>query len=94
MESETVSLLREMVREVLVERKSKGRRRARKKKTGGPRSDIGALRQVQPNTFLTRVNAAISDNDGDVHRAAKDLDIAPRTLYGYISDEPKLDLPD
>lgn len=94
MESETVSLLREMVREVLAEKKTKGRRKGRRKKTGGPRSRIGAIRQLQPNTFLTKVNAAISDNDGDVHRAAADLDIAPRTLYGYIADEPKLDLPD
>jgi len=94
MEPVSLSLLREMVREVLAEKKAKGRRKARKKKTGGPRSDIGALRQLEPNAFLTKVKGAISDNEGDVHKAAKDLDVAPRTLYGYISDEPKLDLPD
>lgn len=90
MEREHAALLREMVREVLAEKKTKGRRRARKKKTGGPRSDIGALRQLEPNAFRTKVRTALEDNEGDVHRAAKDLDVAPRTLYGYIADEPKL----
>lgn len=57
---------------------------------GGPRTDIGALRQLEPNAFVLKVKAAMSSHDGDVDAAAKSLGVATRTLYHYLDDESAL----
>ena len=76
-------IIREFVREALREDK-------RRKKPGGPRTDIGALKQLYPDTFAVKVRAAVKGEKGDVKDAADRLDVAPRTLYHYLETEPSL----
>ena len=77
------NLIVEFVREVLAERK-------RSKKPGGPRTDMGAIRQLNPGEFSVRVKGAVDSAEGDVERAADNLEVAPRTLYHYLDTEPAL----
>lgn len=77
--------LRQYIREILAERKKRSR------KPGGPRTDLGAVRQLNPGEFSVRVKGAVDSAGGDVERAAGNLDVAPRTLYHYLETEPALD---
>ncbi len=77
------NLIVEFVREVLAERK-------RSKKPGGPRTDMGAIRQLNPGEFSVRVKGAVDSAEGDVDKAADNLEVAPRTLYHYLDTEPSL----
>jgi hypothetical protein len=76
----TVKRLRSMIREAVLNEKH----------PGGPRTDVGALRQLEPNSFVMKVKSVMDDHGGDVHKAAEDLDVAPRTLYYYLDDESAL----
>lgn len=82
-------LLEAFVREVLSERGGR-KRRGRRKKPGGPRTDIGALRQLNPDKFRVKVKAAMNTKVGDVSAAAKELDVSQRTLYHYLDDDTAL----
>jgi len=82
-------LLREFIELVLERRHSKGKGE-RKKKPGGPRTDTGAIRQLNPEKFKTQVRAAVKDAGGDVKDAAKEMGVAKRTMYHYLEDEPGL----
>jgi hypothetical protein len=77
------SLLRTYIRTLLAERRNG-------KKPGGPRTDLGAVRQLDPGSFYVKVAGAVKSAEGDVEEAADDLDVAPRTLYHYLETEPKL----
>lgn len=78
----TVGQVRHMIREAMLNEKGTH--------PGGPRTDVGALRQLEPTSFVMKVKAAMSDHGGDVHKAAAALDVAPRTLYYYLDDESAL----
>lgn len=78
------SLLESYISEILSERRRNKKKRNRK--PGGPRSDIGALRQLNGDAFATKVKGAVNAAGGDVPAAAQKLDVAPRTLYGYLED--------
>lgn len=60
------------------------------KKPGGPRTDAGALRQLKPDVFASNVKSMMKANKGDAEATAKQLDVAKRTLYYYLEDEPSL----
>jgi hypothetical protein len=77
------NLIVEFVREVLAEKR-------RNRKPGGPRTDLGAVKQLNPGEFSVRVKGAIDSADGDVDKAADNLDVATRTLYHYLETEPDL----
>jgi hypothetical protein len=62
----------------------------RRRKPGGPRTDIGALRQLHPIAFTNKVKADVKSNGGDVEAAAKKLGVAKRTLYHYLDDDSEL----
>ena len=73
------ALVRELVAETLLsERKKKG-------KPGGPRTRLGALRQLHPGEFAVTVKGAVDSAKGDVSDAAKNLDVSDRTLYDYLN---------
>ena len=76
--------LRQYIRAILTEKK-------RTSKPGGPRTDMGAIRQLNPGEFSVRVKGAIDSAGGEVDKAADNLDVAPRTLYHYLETEPSLD---
>jgi len=57
---------------------------------GGGLTDLGALRRVDEREFFAKIKSALSSSDGDVERAAKQLDIAASTLYLYIQQNPSL----
>ena len=80
----TPSLLRLYIRSLLSERRSN-------KKPGGPRTDLGAIRQIDPGSFYVKVAGAVKNNEGDVEDAADDLDVSTRTLYHYLETEPDLE---
>ncbi len=86
-----VELLREYLTEVALVLEKRGKRKRKKKKPGGPRTDVGALKQLQPDTFKVKVKAVIADKDGDIESSARTLGVAKRTLYHYIEDDPALD---
>ena len=87
--STSLRILESYIRELfLLERRRNKKKRNRK--PGGPRSDIGALRQLNTDAFATKVKGAVNAAGGDVPTAASKLDVAPRTLYGYLED-PSLD---
>lgn len=77
------NLIVEFVREVLAEKR-------RSRKPGGPRTDMGAIRQLNPGEFSVRVKGAVDSADGDVDKAADNLDVAARTLYHYLDTDPSL----
>ena len=77
--------LRQYIRAILTEKKRTS------KKPGGPRTDMGAIRQLNPGEFSVRVKGAIDSAGGEVDKAADNLDVAPRTLYHYLETEPSLD---
>lgn len=76
-------LIAEYVSLVLSEKK-------RHKKPGGPRTDLGAVRQLNPGEFSVRVKGAVDSAEGDVDRAADNLGVAKRTLYHYLDTDPAL----
>lgn len=78
------NLIVEFVREVLSEKKK------RRRKPGGPRTDMGAVRQLNPGEFSVRVKGAVDTANGDVDAAARSLGVASRTLYHYLDTEPSL----
>jgi hypothetical protein len=80
------SLLKEFVVATLAER-----RRKRKRKPGGPRTDIGALMQINPDAARTKVRVAVKATKGDVEGASEKLGLASRTLYHYLDTDPSLD---
>lgn len=80
-----MTLLREVIQGIILSEKRGGKRTP-----GGPRTDIGALRQLEPSTFVTQVKSAVKDHDGDADQAARELGVAKRTLYHYLNDEPAL----
>lgn len=77
-------LLRSCIRNILIEK------RKHKKKPGGPRTNAGAIRQLNHDTFILKVKDAMHNAKGDVHVAAKQLKVSTRTLYHYLDDESKL----
>jgi len=77
------NLILEYVREVLAEKQ-------RNKKPGGPRTNLGALKQLHPGEFSVKVRGAVDSADGDVENAANNLGVATRTLYHYLDSEPDL----
>lgn len=79
------TVIKQLVQEALI-----GERRRKGAHPGGPRTDVGALRQLEPNSFVMKVKSVMDDHGGDVHKAAEDLDVAPRTLYYYLDDESAL----
>lgn len=81
----TPSLLRALIRETLLAEKRK-----RRGKPGGPRTDMGALRQIYPGEFAVTVKGAVDSAEGDVDRAAANLDVSTRTLYHYLDTVPDL----
>lgn len=84
--------LRTLIREYLTLVLSEKRRSARRKrqKPGGPRTYLGALRQINPEKFTTTVRTAVNSAAGDVEDAADAVDVSPRTLYHYLEQEPRL----
>lgn len=66
-------------------------RRRSRRKPGGPRTDLGALRQLDPGAFTAKVSSAVASTGGAVDDAARRLEVAPRTLYHYLDTEPALD---
>ena len=85
MDNDTKTLISQYVTEIIAERRRKKRR-----KPGGPRTDMGALRQLHPNEFNLKIRSAVNSEDGDVAQAADNLDVSTRTLYHYLEDEPAL----
>ena len=77
------NLILEYVREVLAEKR-------RNKKPGGPRTDLGAVKQLNPGEFSVKVKGAVDSAEGDVDDAADNLGVAARTLYHYLETEPDL----
>lgn len=77
------NLIRQFIREVLSEK--------RHGKPGGPRTAMGAVRQINPGEFSVRVKGAVASAGGDVNSAADNLDVSSRTLYHYLETEPSLD---
>ena len=75
------NLITEFIREVLAEKR---------RKPGGPRTDMGAVRQLNPGEFSVRVKGAVDSAEGDVEKAADNLDVSTRTLYHYLETEPSL----
>lgn len=84
-----IALLREFVRELVVEKKARKHRRRRK--SGGSRTMFGAKYQVNPSAARTELRAAVKAAQGNVPDAADKLDIAARTLYHYLETDPSLD---
>jgi hypothetical protein len=78
-------ILESYIRELFLFERRRNKKK-RNRKPGGPRSDIGALRQLNTDAFATKVKGAVKAAAGDVHAAANKLDVAPRTLYGYLED--------
>ena len=78
-------ILKEYIMAVITERRRKG------SSPGGPRTDLGALRQLEPNAFATKVRGAMDSAKGDVEAAASQLDVRPRTMYHYLDSTPGLD---
>lgn len=76
-------VLREFIASVIQERH-------RDRTPGGPRTDIGAVRQLDPGAFSAKVKSAVSSRDGDVESAADVLGVAKRTLYHYLDDDSAL----
>jgi hypothetical protein len=83
MKSTTIETLRGYLREVLLSERGK-------KTPGGPRTDAGALRQLNPSKFKGEIRAAVDAAKGSVPKAAKAVGVAPRTMYYYLDDEPGL----
>jgi hypothetical protein len=83
MKPATIETLREYLREVLLSERGK-------KTPGGPRTDAGALRQLNPSKFKGEVRAAVDASKGSVPKAAKAVGVATRTMYYYLDDEPGL----
>ena len=77
------NLIVEFVREVLSEKK-------RRRKPGGPRTDLGAIKQLNPGEFAVRVKGAVDSAGGNVEKAADNLGLAGRTLYHLLDTEPGL----
>jgi hypothetical protein len=82
MKNDLPQIIREFVRETLLEKSGK---------PGGPRTKMGAIKLLHPEDFNTRVGAAVKSADGDVDKAASSLDVATRTLYHYLETVPQLD---
>lgn len=78
------ALLRQYIRSIILER-------GHGKKPGGPRTNLGALHQLNPDSFRAKISSAMSSAEGNVEDAADDLDVASRTLYHYLETEPSLD---
>ena len=81
------ALLRQYIRSIILER----RHRHKRKQPGGPRTNLGALHQLNPDSFRAKISSAMSSAEGNVEDAADDLDVASRTLYHYLETEPSLD---
>jgi len=86
----SIDLLKQLIHEAVLAEKRHGRRKGRKRKPGGPRTDTGALRQLEPNAFIQQVKTAMDDYEGNVTKAARKLGVSRRTMYHYLSDERAL----
>jgi len=82
--------LRQYIAEALLTEKRRSHRRRKKKHPGGPRTDIGALAQLDPGSFAVKVRGAMDDSGGSVAGAARKVGVAPRTMYHYLDDVPAL----
>ena len=80
-----IELLREYVRELVVERRKK-----RRKKPGGPPTRKGHERALNHAKFVDSVSATVKSTKGDVPDAARQLGVASRTLYHYLATDPGL----
>ena len=83
-------MLRESIR-IIAEEIISERKRKRKNKPGGPRTKIGALMQVYPEEAFSKIKNALRRRDGNVKDAAADLGVSPRTAYGYVGDDARLE---
>jgi len=79
-------LLREYVKEALILEEKP----TKKKTPGGPRTDLGAVKQLNPGKFTNTVRQAVHTAHGDVSNAAQKLGVATRTMYHYLENEPNL----
>lgn len=86
MDSNIARLLREFVRQEMLAEKKK-----RRKKPGGPRTDLGAEFHLNPEAVKTKIQATVKSTKGDVAAAANSLDVAERTLYHYLETVPGLE---
>lgn len=67
------------------------RKRSRKRhKPGGPRTDLGALHQLDPGAFQAKISSAMTSTHGSVSDAAHELEVSPRTLYHYLDTDSSL----
>ena len=82
MKKDLPQIIIEFVRETLLEKTGA---------PGGPRTKMGAIKQLYPDNFSNRVRSAVKSAEGDVAKAANELDVAPRTLYHYLETVPQLD---
>lgn len=81
MNSET---LRQYIRLALQERSN------RRKKPGGPRTDMGALQQLEPLKFAAQVRATMNNKEGDVGETAKTLDVSPSLIYHWLDSDTNI----
>ena len=80
-------LLREAIRETLLSTLLEARKG---KKPGGGLTDMGALRRVSPQRYMTQYRGALEASSGDVEQTAARLDVSPRTVWAALEDEPSL----
>mgnify|MGYP003340868980 CR=1 FL=1 len=87
MKKETTDLLREAIRAVMLSNILEARKG---KKPGGGLTDMGALRRVSPQRYMTQYRGALEASSGDIEQTADRLDVSPRTVYAALEDEPSL----
>ena len=63
----------------------------RKKKTpGGPITDMGAWMMLEPAAAEAKIRSTLEATDGDIRKAAKQLDMSSRNLYHITSNSESL----
>ena len=66
-------------------------RQLKEEKPGGGLTDFGALYRIEKSAATAKARQALIAADGDVDRAAVDLEIAPTTLRYYLDLQPSLE---
>ncbi len=89
MQDETTTLLKQFIKEALLNEKER-KKKSGKTTPGGGLTDAGARRRVDRSAFMSSARNALNSQDGDVEKAAATMGVAPRTFYYYLEDEPKL----
>ena len=72
-------LIAELVRECILAEK-------KKRKPGGPLTDMGAYKKINPDKFRSLVQTAMQATDGEVDDAADKIDVSTRSMYNYLKD--------